>query len=416
MSKLRPRRDRLERLLHLVRVYRGWTQRRMATELERDPHNLVPAGGIPRLDLVLRMSDALDWPIESVVRELCSEERLSANDAGTANLPATPCVPGDVAWVALMERDWDRAIAACQAARQGGATTAQMAYSYLIEFKALEFRGRYTEAVGAAQAGLRLAQPESREYWWLQGYLASAYYLLGSTHEAMGLASTLLDELDWSGPVDAKRVRGLALSVRGHCRRVLASTRQSRQARLIEAACDDLRAAARELRATASSHEPADLVGASICEGGLLELDVLREVMPAATAVQHVLDRMGSVPVPGLSEKDWAESIGWWCVFGCHIVIRHMIDSPEAERLLAIFTNKADQAAATTENWALRERVWTIEHLRRRTLDGTEPSAPWVLDREDLATLTGVMGRFPAFREVGWSVLSQVELADDQGD
>ena len=49
-----PRRERLEELLKLAQLYRGWPVRRLAEELGRDPHNLVPDSGVPKIDLVMR--------------------------------------------------------------------------------------------------------------------------------------------------------------------------------------------------------------------------------------------------------------------------------------------------------------------------------------------------------------------------
>lgn len=113
--------------------------------------------------------------------------------------------------------------------------------------------------------------------------------------------------------------------------------------------------------------------------------------------------------------RRWAEARAWWCIFGCNIALRHVRDLGAKERALAIFTNKADELAAVTGNWVLREQIWRIEHLHRRQRDSERGSSPpWVLDQEDLGTLAGVMGRFPGFRAVGWAILDQVDAQEER--
>ena len=57
------RRRRLERLLDLAQVYRGWTRRELAKSLGRDPTKLIPGSGNPKLDLVISLSEVLDWTV-----------------------------------------------------------------------------------------------------------------------------------------------------------------------------------------------------------------------------------------------------------------------------------------------------------------------------------------------------------------
>ena len=60
------RRRRLERLLDLAQVYRGWTRRELAKSLGRDPTKLIPGSGNPKLDLVISLSEVLDWTVGEV--------------------------------------------------------------------------------------------------------------------------------------------------------------------------------------------------------------------------------------------------------------------------------------------------------------------------------------------------------------
>lgn len=63
-------REALIELLGLASAYRGWNTRQLATALDRCNGNIVPDSGMPKLDLVVRLADALDWPVETVINQL----------------------------------------------------------------------------------------------------------------------------------------------------------------------------------------------------------------------------------------------------------------------------------------------------------------------------------------------------------
>ena len=60
-------RSRLDALLALAMAYRRWTQRQLAHFLGRDVHNIVPGSGVPKLDVVIRLAEALGWPVALVL-------------------------------------------------------------------------------------------------------------------------------------------------------------------------------------------------------------------------------------------------------------------------------------------------------------------------------------------------------------
>ena len=62
---------------------------------------------------------------------------------------------------------------------------------------------------------------------------------------------------------------------------------------------------------------------------------------------------------------DELESFGWWCIFGCNVALRAERDERRVQSAMAIFTNKADEIAERLDHWAMRERVFTMEHTRR---------------------------------------------------
>ena len=64
------RRGRLARLIDLARAYRGWSRLEIAKALDRDPGKLLPDSGNPKLDLVVGLAEALDWPVGDVAEDL----------------------------------------------------------------------------------------------------------------------------------------------------------------------------------------------------------------------------------------------------------------------------------------------------------------------------------------------------------
>jgi len=129
--------------------------------------------------------------------------------------------------------------------------------------------------------------------------------------------------------------------------------------------------------------------------------------------VAQLTEGLGAVQDPQLAPPgDWLESYGWWSIYGCNIALRHLED-PSFHRAMAVFTNKAVEIADRLGNWTLRERAFSLEHLRRRRLSRTTGfEADWVLDQEDVRTIAGTMGRFPSFRDTGWRILAEARIVD----
>lgn len=70
-------RVRLEELQALARTYRNWSVKELASALGRQPGRLVPESGMPKIDLVVSLARALDWPIEAVVEHLVKPDTAS---------------------------------------------------------------------------------------------------------------------------------------------------------------------------------------------------------------------------------------------------------------------------------------------------------------------------------------------------
>ena len=118
-----------------------------------------------------------------------------------------------------------------------------------------------------------------------------------------------------------------------------------------------------------------------------------------------------AIDLEAIGSGDWIESWGWWCIFGCNIALRHVQNERTLQQYMAVFTNKAQEIADHLDNWAMRERVFTMEYARRqRFQDWTGIASEWTIDQDDVRVVTGTMGRFPAFRETGWEILQTAKV------
>jgi len=111
---------------------------------------------------------------------------------------------------------------------------------------------------------------------------------------------------------------------------------------------------------------------------------------------------------------DRLESFGWWCIFGCDIAFRHF-SAGDLQRHVAVFTNKGYEIADRLNNWAMRERLFTMEFARRQRLNELAGlDVEWTIDSEEVRVIVGTMGRFPLFKSTGWKILQSATIIDDQ--
>jgi hypothetical protein len=153
---------------------------------------------------------------------------------------------------------------------------------------------------------------------------------------------------------------------------------------------------------------------ANTCYGGLIETDVELGRRDAVDALGELMAGLDNVrDTTDLLAGDRLESYGWWCIFGCNIALRHVSDERSLQQYMAVLTNKADEIANRLDNWAMRERVFTMHYTRwERASGSTGFDIPCVIDSEDVRIITGTMGRFPTFRETGWRILHSAQVVD----
>lgn len=435
-----PRKERLEELLGLAQAYRGWTLKQLAEALGRDPANLVPSSGVPKVDLVMRLAEVLDWEVQDVMADLMMPASAGPPNAGEhvglrrvrtlgnafplTNGQATNGKTGadraralrDAAREAHGQGRYEEAAELARQAYDLATSAKDRAIACFRELGAWDGLGRFTNALDACRRGL--AERDAPLEWRmaLRSALANAYYALGQHVEAESVASSVIEALshrEVEGPVLTSAV-AMAWHIRGQALREQMDVEDAHEASSTAAAAAEALVIAAERYDALAIEYGQDYAGmAHTARGGLLEVESFRRQRSSREAIQTVIDELDAV-----SEVDerlgaiMLESYGWWCIFGCNMVLRHVSDGEEAQRHMAILTNKADEIAQRLGNWALRERVFTMEYLRRRHgADASIDLGEWVIDREDIQTIAGAMGRFARFREIAWRILRSARLA-----
>ncbi len=417
MPNRSPSKQRLEELIALARTYRGWSSKDLARELGRDVHHLVPNSGVPKLDIVMALADALDWTVQDVVDDLCgnvpagaSPSTLSKTASDGHERPPFAAL-NRAAWDALQNGAFERAAAIAREAYRTASTGEERATACMRECGAWDGLGRFQLAIECAQRGLREDGCGHALTLNLRSNLANGHYLLGNYEESVGIASALIMSIGACDLVDGPEYRaaGFARYVRGSAIRSRLASGMHVGRGEVEIAVDDLAVAAGMMGAMGDRLDaPSFKAIAHTCRGAELTVSCLTGHTPPGTALEEVSAVLDAVVEPAeVEDKHFLESIGWWCIFGCEIAIRRLDGDEAQHRHLAVLTNKADEISRTTGNWAIRERVWNFELLRRLA---TSSSESWVIDAEDARELTGTMARFPHFRSIGWRIFRSAEL------
>jgi len=407
------RRVNQEQLLQLASLYRGLSRKQLADALGRDPTKLFPPTGNPKLDYLMRLSDLLDWPVGDVAEAIWDGELHEGEETVYASFEQAHAAARD----AHAAGDFRRMTAASQHMTKLATSPDQRALAAHREAGGWDGLGRYTRQLEAIRRGLGepLLNGELREV--LRVNLANAYYTLWHLLEARSLARDLIESLSPETPHSKNTRATLAFAhyVLGH-----ASLRMIDEAPEGAAKC----AAAAKLALTTSlqmytrladefNHNPWRGI-ANTCKGSLLEVEVELAERPAADAVNQILEGLETVTdtSDGLV-GDRLESYGWWCIAGCSITLRHL-SGRDLHRYMAVFTNKGYEIADRLDNWAMRERLFTMEFLQRQRLNELAGfPVEWTIDNEEVRLIVGTMGRFPMFRTTGWKILQTATVVGD---
>ena len=402
------RRDRLSRFVDLARVYRGWSRQELASNLGRDLSKVVPDSGNPKLDLVVALAEALDWSVGDVAQCVWDEPMgLPPCGLDFATLDAQ-------AMEAHRAGDWRRLVAGGAMLLRAASTPAERARALNRISGGHDGLGRHGKSLECIREALSLAPLTPGLELMLRVNLCGAHYSLWHVAEARAAARELVEQFEARAPEGRlERVaQAFALMYRGQCaRRAIAALPDTAKRNATEARADLERAGTLFSKLAREFGDDSYGGVANTCRGALMEVDCALGTLDPVDAVATITEALGGVEDPQLAPPgDWLESYGWWCIFGCNIAVRYLQD-PQFHRAMAIFTNKAVEIADRLDNWSLRERAFSLEQARRDRLQkSTGFDAEWVLDEDEVRTITGTMGRFPSFRETGWKILTEARI------
>lgn len=408
MSRDEVRRDRLSQFVDLARIYRRWTRIQTAQALGREPSKVVPESGNPKLDLVVGLAEALDWDVGDVAEGIWRDEAEAYGEIETMAERGFAILDRE-AIEAHRAGEYRRMTELSRALFLAAHTGSERATAANRLAGAYDGLGRYTKALAALQRGLAEPGVPSHVRMMLEVNLANAHYALWHLVEACSVANSLVERFQ-SRPAETRTervVQAFGHYVRGQSERRLIETDPLSGNSHAQRAREDLQIALTSYSALAKEFDDASYAGiANTCTGAIFECDAALGVMDplrAAEALSAGLDQV--VDVVNYPPGDWLESYGWWAIFGCNVVLRGL-SGPEMHRHMAVFSNKTAEIAERMENWSMRERAFTFEHLRRQRMNESLGYATeWLLDDDDVRTVTGTMGRFPSFRETGWRIL-----------
>ncbi len=408
MSRDEVRRDRLSQFVDLARIYRRWTRIQTAQALGREPSKVVPESGNPKLDLVVGLAEALDWDVGDVAEGIWRDEAEAYGEIETMAERGFAILDRE-AIEAHRAGEYRRMTELSRALFLAAHTGSERATAANRLAGAYDGLGRYTKALAALQRGLAEPGVPSHVRMMLEVNLANAHYALWHLVEACSVANSLVERFQ-SRPAETRServVEAFGHYVRGQSQRRLIETDPLSGNSHAQRAREDLQIALTSYSALAKEFDDASYAGiANTCTGAIFECDAALGVIDplrAAEALSAGLDQV--VDVVNYPPGDWLESYGWWAIFGCNVVLRGL-SGPEMHRHMAVFSNKTAEIAERMENWSMRERAFTFEHLRRQRMNESLGYATeWLLDDDDVRTVTGTMGRFPSFRETGWRIL-----------
>ncbi len=416
------RRDRLHQLVELARVYRGLTKGELAKELGRDISKIYCESGNPKLDYVVSLARVLDWTCDDVI------DFVWGHGPPPAGATAAQPVSGYAALVEQCDQamnlgKYTDMLDFASRAQALAATPEERARAYNLEHQAWMSLGRYSQALDAVRCALGEQGIPVGARLVLQSNLAYAYYQQWDLTSAYSICNTLVLQIENAGGFTNyadKRVKsayGLSLRTRGDCTRRLIQVDKAEALPRLEMALADLATAARVFDELSLETEEDVYYGAyaNTCRAGIRELEVELGMAPPMQALQALFDSLPTKANPAdWPCSAWIDSFAWVSIFAANIVQRHL-QGAELQRWMGVLTTKALDFAEVLNNWAIRERVFSLEYetnvaLRRQTglnLDLT-------IDEEDIRLIAGTMGRFRNFRDVGLQIFQSAKIVRSQ--
>ncbi len=394
-------RERLEELQALARTYRNWSVKELAQALGRQPGRLVPESGMPKIDLVVGLARALDWPVEAVVDHLMKPPSTGRRQAVQQDAPADYAHLYNESLQRRLDRDYAEAIRLAVRAGAVADNPTRRAAALIIEAQTHEAMGSYSESVRCLRAATRIDGVSAD--WRLYGdaNLANMMFMQGHTTQAVGIATSVLEYGEKLQPtVITRMARMLAHWSRGNVLRaaIPLSAETSAWKPLAESARTEFRSAhalGSELVSEVSERPIYFATFVSCIEPLVLELDAVCDESAAERAIDALL-----AIVRDASQGDLGagERKAWAATALAATAKRFAVEEMQERGLLELASAALRAHAVATSNWFFAHRHLEIDAERRRALTGNA-MAPRALDAVEAKLVAGVLGQIPTARE-----------------
>ena len=399
-------RERLEELQALARTYRSWSVKELAHALGRQPGRLVPESGMPKIDLVVALAKALDWPVEAVVDHLVKP----ANDA---RRPIAQDTAADFKRLynesleKRMERDFAEAVRLAVRAGAVADTSTRKAAALIVEANAHEAMGSYTEAVRGLRQACALDDVAIDWRMLCDASLANMLFMQGQPTHALGIAASVLDYVGTLKDTNVLRAaRVVAHWSRGHAIRSSIPLGNCEAWKpLAESARADFTAAREIVHELASKEDSATRhygTMAASMDAVILELDAVCSPEMADSTLRELL---AIIREQGSLEPSLGERKAWAAVGLANTAKRFLSDEMQRRGTLEIASATLRAHAIATSNWYFAHQHLELDAERRRKLTGNA-IAPRALDAIEAKLVAGVLGQVPASRQHAGELLA----------
>jgi len=313
-----PAKDRLQRLVDLARVYRRWSRQQVAEALGREASKVVPESGNPKLDLVMALSEAMEWEPGHVARCVWHgherPEDVASASRGFDDLESE-------AIMAERAGQWTRLGRLARAMRTCARGGTQRAIAAHLRAAACAGEGRFAETLRHAQAGLRESDVPERTLLLLMRDLACAHDAFGHLIESGAVATHVIARIGTAPQsYEARECQAYAFWIRGNASRRRIETDTALAVQHAADASADLHAAMSAYGDIAAD-SPGLIATAMVhrCAGALVECEAALGIISPADAVRRIEDSLAAVvDVDEYPAGEWLESHGWWAIFGLH--------------------------------------------------------------------------------------------------
>jgi len=395
-------RQNAERLIQIAKEMHHWSTSDVSAHIGRDPSRLIPASGLLKADVLMRLAKALESDVDTVTRliygggdEAPNKEVLKYTELSYDEL-------FDLAHSLQRNGDFSSMLNVSKALLLVGETPDERACAHLFESVVWQTRGRHRQEVESLSTAMRIRGVSAWIRQLAQANMANAYFLLRELHLAVALGTEVIDwyrqrPIQPTDRSDNRTALAIAHAARSNAIRVIGENDESR---MQEAVAGLKTAAALFVELAIEREDDRFSAMASTCDAGRLEMDVSSGRVEVQDAMGVVRDVLGSRDHDDLC-SDWTETMGWWCECGASIAIDHLPTS-EVQATAGRFASTATSLASKIDNWALRERALLIRyrlHERLRRSSGLELDL--TLDERDRGMIVHLITRFPRFEQVG---------------